>query len=56
MAGQARRALAPGSLLCLGALADPRHGRTRIRRLVAPGDGITIHNAVFDRDVQAGPP
>ncbi|WP_019014057.1 hypothetical protein [Elioraea tepidiphila] len=40
-----------GRIRFWGAVTDPRDGRTRIRRPVAPGDRTTIHNAVFDRDV-----
>ncbi|WP_439576909.1 hypothetical protein [Elioraea sp.] len=39
-----------------GTVTDPRDGRTRILRVVTLGDGITIHNAFFDRDFQGGPP
>lgn len=45
-----------GRIRFRGAVVDPRDGRTRILRVVTPGDGITIHNACFGRDVQAGPP
>lgn len=45
-----------GRIRFWGAVTDPRDGRTRILRVVTLGDGMTIHNAFFDRDFQGGPP
>jgi len=33
-----------------GAVVDPRDGKTRYLRIVTLADGVTIHNAFFDRD------
>ena len=33
-----------------GAVVDPCDGKTRYLRLVTLADGVTVHNAFFDRD------
>jgi hypothetical protein len=33
-----------------GAIVDPRDGKTRYLRVVTLDDGVTLHNAFFDRD------
>ena len=46
-----RRARQPdGRLRFWGAIDDPRDGKTRYLRVVTLEDGMTLHNAFFDRD------
>jgi hypothetical protein len=39
-----------GRIRFWGAIVDPRDGRTRYLRVVTLDDGVTLHNAFFDRD------
>ena len=39
-----------GRVRVWGAVADPRDGKTRFLRIVMLSDGVTVHNAFFDRD------
>lgn len=45
-----REVQADGRVRWWGEVADPRDGRTRVLRVVTLEDGVTIHNAFFDRD------
>ncbi len=44
-----------GRIRLWGAVVDPRDGKTRFLRVVMLDDGVTVHNAFFDRDFEAGP-
>jgi hypothetical protein len=39
-----------------GAVVDPRDGKTRYFRVVTLEDGVTVHNAFFDRNFVGAPP
>lgn len=39
-----------------GYVSDPRDGSRRALRVVVLEDGVTLHNAFFDRDFQADTP
>ena len=46
-----RREVQPdGRIRFWGAVVDPRDGKMRHLRVVTLEDGVTIHNAFFDRD------
>jgi len=44
-----------GRIRVWGQVADPRDGSARFLRVVVLEDGITLHNAFFDRDFKAIP-
>lgn len=44
-----------GRIRACGQVLDPRDGAARFLRVVVPQDGLTLHNAFFDRDFQAAP-
>lgn len=52
----ARRPQDDGRVQFRGEVLDPRDGRTRFLRVVTLEDGVTIHNAFFDRDFRRGEP
>ena len=39
-----------------GRIIDPRDGKTRILRVVTLEDGVTLHNAFFDRGFEENEP
>jgi hypothetical protein len=39
-----------------GEVIDPRDGKTRYLRVVTLPDGLTVHNAFFDRDFETPTP
>lgn len=45
-----REAQGDGRIRFWGAIVDPRDGATRYLRVVTLEDGLTIHNAFFDRN------
>lgn len=44
-----REIQADGRIRHFGRIVDPRDGRERILRMVTLDDGVTVHNAFFDR-------
>jgi hypothetical protein len=51
-----REAQPDGRIRFWGAVVDPRDGKTRYLRVVTLDDGLTIHNAFFDRDFDGATP
>jgi hypothetical protein len=45
-----------GRIRFWGAVVDPRDDKTRYLRVVTLEDGMTIHNAFFDRDFDGASP
>lgn len=45
-----------GRIRFWGAVVDPRDGKRRILRVVTLADGVTVHNAFFDRDFPQSAP
>lgn len=51
-----REAQPDGRIRFWGAVVDPRDGKTRYLRVVTLNDGVTLHNAFFDRDFNGATP
>lgn len=51
-----RKAQPDGRIRFWGTVVDPRDGKTRYLRVVTLDDGVTIHNAFFDRDFDGATP
>jgi len=51
-----REAQPDGRVRFWGAVVDPRDGKTRYLRVVTLDDGVTLHNAFFDRDFDGATP
>jgi hypothetical protein len=57
LAAPLRQVVQPdGRIRWWGRVADPRDGGLRILRVVTLDDGVTIHNAFFDRGYGEDPP
>ncbi len=55
-AARHREAQPDGRIRFWGEVVDPRDGKPRYLRVVTLEDGVTIHNAFFDRDFEGASP